>query len=623
MVGRNDPCPCGSGKKHKRCCLGKNVVPIDHLVDEELDRIIHSFYDQDHSPSITDEFQRHIRKWSGKLGGLWDTESIQSAAGDHFFFVNRRDIWNRHVMKALNSSNRSGVRSVIETWQDPLVLFGKVTGEKNGFVEVEEILGDSLFLLEVEEGMPAEKNSVVFGIVLRDNRIHSNGLYVIISLMFMKDENGHFEKTVSSLAESSGFDNSYDFYKEHMVDIYSAMLLKESETFEEIVDANLTPIQLEALEMMNDNLLDMGVDEETHELMNNIAATYFLRENPGFRKPSVIAAAFFQAAIDIGILGNYYMTNVEIAKLFSVSTGSMTKHAENIGEYIFTMVDELEEEELVAPGVVSVIGTDPRSTERVNWEMFVKMSRKDFTAPTDINSHLEAAMNEEFKPKGNLEKAQLFVYKAYDAENDQDRYRFAEQAANLDNNNVDVLLLKAEIAEQDDGAEELYRTAINAGEMKFEEATENPWGYVTNRPYMRALFKYGVWLYERERFSEASQLFNHLLELNPEDNQGARYLAIASSIHQENFDKACEILDDYEETSEHDAIHLFLSWYLEASMTEGESEDSAWMFAEADSENPFVEAIIESNPPQLPFPRNLELVPGRMEEAMFIWKLLK
>jgi hypothetical protein len=23
MVGRNDPCPCGSGKKYKRCCLGQ------------------------------------------------------------------------------------------------------------------------------------------------------------------------------------------------------------------------------------------------------------------------------------------------------------------------------------------------------------------------------------------------------------------------------------------------------------------------------------------------------------------------------------------------------------------------------------------------------------------------
>ncbi|HSO36562.1 MAG TPA: SEC-C metal-binding domain-containing protein, partial [Labilithrix sp.] len=22
-VGRNEPCPCGSGKKHKKCCLAK------------------------------------------------------------------------------------------------------------------------------------------------------------------------------------------------------------------------------------------------------------------------------------------------------------------------------------------------------------------------------------------------------------------------------------------------------------------------------------------------------------------------------------------------------------------------------------------------------------------------
>ncbi len=22
-VGRNDPCPCGSGKKYKKCCLGE------------------------------------------------------------------------------------------------------------------------------------------------------------------------------------------------------------------------------------------------------------------------------------------------------------------------------------------------------------------------------------------------------------------------------------------------------------------------------------------------------------------------------------------------------------------------------------------------------------------------
>jgi hypothetical protein len=27
-VGRNDPCPCGSGKKFKKCCESKGQVPV-------------------------------------------------------------------------------------------------------------------------------------------------------------------------------------------------------------------------------------------------------------------------------------------------------------------------------------------------------------------------------------------------------------------------------------------------------------------------------------------------------------------------------------------------------------------------------------------------------------------
>ena len=27
-VGRNDPCPCGSGKKYKKCCLSKTYTEV-------------------------------------------------------------------------------------------------------------------------------------------------------------------------------------------------------------------------------------------------------------------------------------------------------------------------------------------------------------------------------------------------------------------------------------------------------------------------------------------------------------------------------------------------------------------------------------------------------------------
>jgi hypothetical protein len=30
-LGRNDPCPCGSGRKHKQCCLAAVSGPTDLL----------------------------------------------------------------------------------------------------------------------------------------------------------------------------------------------------------------------------------------------------------------------------------------------------------------------------------------------------------------------------------------------------------------------------------------------------------------------------------------------------------------------------------------------------------------------------------------------------------------
>src|SRR2546427_8896440 len=34
-VGRNDPCPCGSGKKYKKCCLPRETAPVGRTRAEE------------------------------------------------------------------------------------------------------------------------------------------------------------------------------------------------------------------------------------------------------------------------------------------------------------------------------------------------------------------------------------------------------------------------------------------------------------------------------------------------------------------------------------------------------------------------------------------------------------
>ena len=38
-IGRNDPCPCGSGKKYKRCCLGKHEAAKREKTEEEAQKL--------------------------------------------------------------------------------------------------------------------------------------------------------------------------------------------------------------------------------------------------------------------------------------------------------------------------------------------------------------------------------------------------------------------------------------------------------------------------------------------------------------------------------------------------------------------------------------------------------
>jgi tetratricopeptide (TPR) repeat protein len=54
-IGRNDPCPCGSGKKYKKCCLARDEArlaaetqrqaPAPILVEDDLDELSNSVVD--------------------------------------------------------------------------------------------------------------------------------------------------------------------------------------------------------------------------------------------------------------------------------------------------------------------------------------------------------------------------------------------------------------------------------------------------------------------------------------------------------------------------------------------------------------------------------------------------
>ena len=68
-IGRNDPCPCGSGHKYKKCCMLKNASKLPVTLDDEG---MH-FISQGIKPTASEidqmskEYQNQIRN-----SPLWD-----------------------------------------------------------------------------------------------------------------------------------------------------------------------------------------------------------------------------------------------------------------------------------------------------------------------------------------------------------------------------------------------------------------------------------------------------------------------------------------------------------------------------------------------------------------------
>ena len=73
-TGRNDPCPCGSGKKFKQCCIGKemyeNHIHIDDkMSDGDYDRLFDEMCEStDDMESVPGEFLYKMVSLFGSFG---------------------------------------------------------------------------------------------------------------------------------------------------------------------------------------------------------------------------------------------------------------------------------------------------------------------------------------------------------------------------------------------------------------------------------------------------------------------------------------------------------------------------------------------------------------------------
>jgi tetratricopeptide (TPR) repeat protein len=149
-----------------------------------------------------------------------------------------------------------------------------------------------------------------------------------------------------------------------------------------------------------------------------------------------------------------------------------------------------------------------------------------------------------------LDRAQEIAFDAMEATTSRKRISLAHKALAISPLCSDAYLILANETVDPAEALELHKRAVAAGaealgEAAFERNTGHFWGLLETRPYMRALHELAMVLWREGARDEAVSHYKDMLRLNPNDNQGIRYLLLDAYLELGREPEAAELIKLY------------------------------------------------------------------------------
>jgi tetratricopeptide (TPR) repeat protein len=201
---------------------------------------------------------------------------------------------------------------------------------------------------------------------------------------------------------------------------------------------------------------------------------------------------------------------------------------------------------------------DKRALEKTMADLSRHLAQREFADIEEVNRFLAGLMAESgdgipAKPAGTpLEEAQDLMYEAWDATG-TDRAQLARKALEISPDCADAyVLLAEEKARTVEEARDFFAQGVAAGERALgadvlKEDAGHFWGLLETRPYMRAREGLAHCLWELGERQKAIAHYKEMLRLNPNDNQGMRYVLLDCLLAARRDEEAGALLADYED----------------------------------------------------------------------------
>lgn len=263
---------------------------------------------------------------------------------------------------------------------------------------------------------------------------------------------------------------------------------------------------------------------------------------------------------------------------------------------------------------------DRRAMEKSLADLHRALESREFESEEEMDAcmqeMLESGVPSPARELTPLEKAQDLMYEAWDSKGSR-RVKLAREALRICPDCADAyVLLAEETASRPEEARELYAKGVEAGERAlgpefFEAEQGHFWGILESRPYMRAREGLANVLWYLGDKEAASEHFMEMLRLNPNDNQGIRYMAANTLFTLQKYRELEKLLDEYDEKSTFWLYNRALFEYVK----KGDLQKTRKALRKALAANPYVPAYFFAQK-EIPRQEPLFYTPGGEKEAV-------
>ncbi|MBE4907211.1 SEC-C domain-containing protein [Bacillus luteolus] len=352
-VGRNDVCPCGSGKKFKKCCEKKEVISITSIIDQEMIDIkneivgfAHYHFGAELEQVITDRYSEFdvpeddedISQIITLIAWGWTifNEPIKKKG-------NQRII-DLYLAENINRISRPRTREIVRSWTNGQSTISRLL-EKNSH----EILVQDLFTKENKKVKLLTKDmfkEFEIGSLLLGTLVPLGDSYMYFLECVGIEGTQSMESLIFKIYEDTHLEDPAEFLKEDFLFIVGMSLLDEDGNTDLDVDVDnvewVTPLHQMIAKFFQSKMVNEP--EQFTAIGLILWKAYTDRKAPLIKNPNIAVAALHYL-LDQLFTGIH--TQKSIAEIYGVTAGSVSSRYRDIYDTTEDIIDEISQDRII------------------------------------------------------------------------------------------------------------------------------------------------------------------------------------------------------------------------------------------------------------------------------------